>query len=294
VLQIVSGQTLLARVCVRRHKQLAEHAIGALFPADLSMSGCTGCAGIAQDVSVTGTQDHASSALGDAHRGDEEPNAAGCVGAAISETCCCMEPGEHGALDSTVEQGSNPDEPVLLEFSVGRNVQVRGPRKRWLQQFPNGCLGRIWPHQQVRCSTQTCILKLVSSKPFPISESSLVQMHLVISAQVSINLVLNTVQLCGTRHVSAGTSWIEIREPRDQEPFAYVLGDMITDSRGRHSHTILETSTPGVMHAVIFSMAAKRVRLRRLCGALVPTAPSATSEVASVCLLWLSGKTVNW
>jgi hypothetical protein len=39
-----------------------------------------------------------------------------------------------------------------------------------------------------------------------------------------------------------------------------VLGDIVTTAAGEHSHTILETNTPGVMHTMVFSKAARKVR----------------------------------
>ena len=68
------------------------------------------------------------------------------------------------------------------------------------------------------------------------------------------------VQLRGLRLEAEGTSWLEIHQPGSDVCAAYVLGDMITDAAGKHSHTLMELRTPGVMHTMVFSHAARKVR----------------------------------
>ena len=56
-------------------------------------------------------------------------------------------------------------------------------------------------------------------------------------------------------------SWIEIKDEQDATQ-AFVLNDMLADADGRHTHTVLEASTPAVLHTTILSMAARKVRSR--------------------------------
>lgn len=53
--------------------------------------------------------------------------------------------------------------------------------------------------------------------------------------------------------------WVEVECPRTGRVVGFVLGDMVADADGLHTHTIMTHATPGVMHTTIFSMAARKV-----------------------------------
>lgn len=53
--------------------------------------------------------------------------------------------------------------------------------------------------------------------------------------------------------------WVEVQCAKSRQVQAFVLGDMVADAEGRHTHTIIAHATPGVLHTTIFSMAARKV-----------------------------------
>ena len=54
--------------------------------------------------------------------------------------------------------------------------------------------------------------------------------------------------------------WVELMNAESREVQGFILGDMVADAQGMHTHTIMSYSTPGVLHTALFSMAARRVR----------------------------------
>lgn len=54
--------------------------------------------------------------------------------------------------------------------------------------------------------------------------------------------------------------WVEMQCPVSRQVWGFLLGDMVTDADGLHTHTIMTHCTPGVLHTAIFSMTARKVR----------------------------------
>lgn len=67
------------------------------------------------------------------------------------------------------------------------------------------------------------------------------------------------VQMHGLKVMHDETMWLELSTAGDSSPEHYVFGDLIADASGQHTHTIVQASTPGVMHFAIFSQGAKQV-----------------------------------
>lgn len=57
-----------------------------------------------------------------------------------------------------------------------------------------------------------------------------------------------------------GAAWLQISAAGSTAPQHYVLGDLVADAGGRHTHTVMQTSTPGVLHLAVFSHDARQVR----------------------------------
>lgn len=126
-----------------------------------------------------------------------------------------------------VAQARHQGHEVELHFSVGGCCQV-GPR----------C-----------CSTHRAAL------PHGMRYPSVCGARVCLRSSSLAEVVM---QLRAVRKSASGASWIEVKDMAGATE-AYIMQDMLADAEGRHTHTVLEASTPAVLHTTILSMAARRV-----------------------------------